>query len=185
MPLSRATLTASACSRPISSGRAAASGSVATCSLGTTSTCTGAPGLMSGKARPNSSSARRGTWISPRTILQKRQSIGIESTSHGRSAHLPREPARSSEELPGIEQQGHGPLIDDADCHGSAKDALFDAQAPFTAEGAEARVERLGRFRPGGGGERRSATLAGVAQQGELGDREQAAAGVEQRAVHL
>src|SRR3984893_8773097 len=169
MPLSQATLTASACSRPISSGRAAASGSVATCSLGTTSTCTGAPGLMSGKARPNSSSAWRGTWISPRTILQKRKSIRIESTSPGRPAHLPREPARSSEELPGIEQQGHGPLIDDADCHGSAKDALFDAQAPLTAEGAEARVERLRLLRPGGGGERGSAALAGPGPQGQTG----------------
>ena len=79
-PASRATRTAAPRSLPARSSSSSSS-SEATWARGTTSRCTGAWGWMSAKAITCSSSSTRREGSSPATILQKTQSMGMDSSS--------------------------------------------------------------------------------------------------------
>src|SRR3954447_4958234 len=77
-PSCSATSCAARASSPSSSGSAVARAPrLRWCSLGMTSTCVGACGLMSRKARVRSVSRTTSGGISPRTILQNRQSLEV------------------------------------------------------------------------------------------------------------
>src|SRR5882724_6534213 len=133
-----------------------------------TRTCTGAQGLMSGNAIAPSFSPTFFAGIAPATILQKMHSS-----------------MATSEELLRIEQQGHRALVDDADLHAGAEDALADLEPSRPETIAELRVERLRHFGARRVGESWPGPLPGVPEERELGHREHPAAGVEHRAVHL
>src|SRR5689334_3790933 len=124
--------------------------------------CTGITGLMSGNAIAPSFSPTFFAGILPATILQKMQSSMV-----------------TSEQLPGVEQQRHRALVDDAHLHGGAKNAFRHLHASLADEAAEPGVERLGHLRARGVAESRPVALPGVSEQRELGDGEHAAPDIE------
>src|SRR5207244_3111351 len=87
--------------------------------------------------------------------------------------------------LAAVEQQRHRALVDDAHLHGGAEHPFRDADAPLAAQVAELPVERLRLARRRRPREGRPAALLRISEQRELGDGQQLASRVEERAVHL
>src|SRR2546426_4152237 len=136
--------------------------------FGITRMCTGISGLMSGNAMAPSFSPSFFAGIFPSTILQKTHSS-----------------MDTSEELLRIQQQRHRPFVDDADLHGGAEHALSNMEAAGPDALAEPGVQRLRALRPRRIDESRPRSLARIAEEGELRDRQPPPADVDHRPVHL
>ncbi len=85
----------------------------------------------------------------------------------------------------GVEPDGDWAVVDEGDLHVSAEDACGDGEVGCGGEGgAELVAERGGGIWAGGADEGRAVSFFDGGEEGELGDDEEAAGDVGDRAVH-
>lgn len=98
---------------------------------------------------------------------------------------VPRIGYSGSERPPTVEQQRDGPVIDQFNIHVCSKDALGNRNAGHGDPIDEPTIKPLGLGLLGGLDEARPATLPAIAQERELTDGQDRAAGLKYIAIHL